>query len=196
MTHTELKSKMTIKEAAELLGYSNKSTLMKDKRAGKFSVETDEAGVLLVDASELQRVYPTRYKNGLKRMSKASESTGSQSSDLTHQHPSDDPDWTPEKSNDPNVLRYFLEQKSKELEDVKKKLDEKDGQIEMKDETLKEKDEMIKDLVNNIQQLALPAPGTKEKRKLTFRERLTGKLINNDKADNASQSLKTAQTSS
>lgn len=163
MSDIATKSKLTIKEAADFLGYSNKSTLMKHKAEGRFSVEKDENDVLLVDKSELLRVYPRRYRAGEARLMEKDETTASKSTTMTQHQPVNDPEWTPEKSIDPNMLRWLLKERDQEIEDLKADLHEA-----KKD--LRDKDQKIVDLADRVTQLALPAP----ERKLSFWERLTG----------------------
>jgi len=179
MTQMTEKTKLTIKEAAEFLGYSNKSTLMKHKKEGRFSTETDENNVLLVDKSELRRVYPTRYEQGQKQLIRENQSIGSESSGLTQEQPVNDPNWSLEKTNDPNVLRYLLQERDQQLEELK--------------EALQQKDQRIDDLIEKITQLALPGPEKVKPEKKTLWQRIFG-TPRNDEVENQSQSTQTVKS--
>lgn len=59
------KTKYTIAEASDFLGFKSRSTLNSKTKAGIISYETDSAGIKIIDASELARVFPDLYNKAM-----------------------------------------------------------------------------------------------------------------------------------
>ncbi len=145
------KTKYTVAEASELLGFSSRSTLNKKTKDGTLSYDKDINGVKTIDASELARVFPDLYN---KAMSETTDAQYSPTKKAQENTPSTAMDQTA-------VLQILIKQTEQLREDLER---ERNQNIERENRLYSEKNELMGLVKNqNLMLTHQPIPAQPEK---------------------------------